>query len=138
MNIVPVQAPCKTKIVVGLREVDERFIHIQRLIDAKSKMLAEKQKYLRQITNQNAFLNNVVHDYAKYGNYIIQQKRDQQMALQALNEYINDLTKSGQLTKQNIEDAKFEQSKILRELKDIQNYLDDIIDDTKSISEKGV
>jgi hypothetical protein len=134
MNIVPVPAPCKTKIMIGLREADERFIHIHRLIDAKTKMLEEKQKYLRQITNQNAFLKNVLHDYAKYGNYIIQQKRDQQTALRVLNDYINELMVSGKLTKQNIQDAKMEQSKILDELQHIQNYLDDIIDDTKSIN----
>lgn len=125
MNIVPCNKP---KMVLSLREADNRFIQIQNMLDAKTRLLEEKQRYLRKISNDNAFLNDVLHDYAKYGSYIVQQKRDQMAALQVLNEYIDDLTVSGKLTKQNIEDAKMEQRKILHELDEIKNYLDDIIE----------
>ena len=64
----------------------------------------------------------------KYYNYISQQKKDQIRALQVLDEYINDLTISGKLTKHNIEDAKEEQKKILREVNYIKNGLDSIVD----------
>ena len=50
------------------------------------------------------------------------------MALQVLNEYIDDLKVNGQLTKQNIYDAKMEQQKILGELDEIKKYLDDLIE----------
>jgi hypothetical protein len=125
MNI---KVPKQNAFSVTLREADDRFIKIQQLLDAKTKLLEEKQKYLKQITTHNIHLKDVLKDYAKYGSYIVQQKRDQMVALELLNEYINDLNVSGKLTKHNIEDAKMEQSKILHELQEIKNYLDDIVE----------
>lgn len=114
--------------MISLREKDERFMKIQLLLDEKTRMLADKQRYLKKISTQNAFLNDVLQDYSKYGDYITQQKRDQVKALNLLNTYIEDLKTSGQLTKQNIEDAKMEQRKILGELDEITNYLDKLIE----------
>lgn len=129
MAIVPYEA----KIIVPLRERDNQFIQLQDLIDAKKKLLLDKQKKLRFISKQNRFLEAVKNDYTKYHSYISQQKRDQIKALQLLDEYIKDLTLSGKLTKHNIEDAKEEQSKILREVKSIKESLDSLIDETQYI-----
>jgi cell division septum initiation protein DivIVA len=96
-------------------------------------MLLDKQKKLRFISKQNNFLDAVKNDYAKYYGYIVKQKREQMEALDVLNNYIQDLTVSGKLSKHNIEDAKHEQSKILNELK-IQKGLDSIINDTNDIN----
>lgn len=131
-QIVPYQA----KIVVPIRENDERFIQIQELIDAKRQMLINKQKKLIFISKQNRFLDAVKNDYDKYYNYIAQQKKDQIRALEILEEYIKDLTVSGKLTKHNIEDAKEEQSKILKEVSSIKESLDSIINDTQYIASK--
>jgi hypothetical protein len=129
MNIVPYEA----RIVVPIREMDDKFIQIQELIDAKRKMLMDKQKKLRFINKQNKFLEAVKNDYEKYNNYISQQKRDQIRALEVLDEYIKDLTFSGKLTKHNIEDAKEEQLKILTEVKSIKESLDSIIENSEDI-----
>jgi hypothetical protein len=129
MEIVPYDA----KIIVPLRERDNQFIQLQDLIDAKKKLLLDKQKKLRFISKQNRFLEAVKNDYAKYYSYISQQKRDQIKALQVLDEYIKDLTLSGKLTKHNIEDANEEQNKILREVKTIKQSLDELVDDTDYI-----
>lgn len=131
-QIVPYQA----KIVLPIRENDERFIKLQELIDAKREMLINKQKKLRFITKQNRFLDAVKNDYEKFYGYISQQKRDQIRALQILDEYIKDLTLSGKLTKHNIEDAKEEQIKILSEVNSIKKSLDSIINDTNDLSNK--
>lgn len=113
-----------------LAEQDERFLHIEKLIDAKRKMLHDKQKKLKFISKQNRFLDVIKDDYSKYYSYISKQKQDQIKALEILNNYINDLTTSGKLTKNNIDDANFEQEKIFREIKSIRKGLDDIISDT--------
>ena len=86
------------------------------------------------IFKQNHFLDAVKNDYVNYYNYISQQKQDQIMALELLNGYIHDLSYSGELSENNIEDAKFEQGKILREVKSIKKGLDDIINNTRNIS----
>ena len=113
---------------------DEQLLQIEELIEAKRRMLLDKQKKIRFISKQNKFLDAVKHDYAKYYGYIIKQKRDQIEALDLLNNYIHDLTVSGKLSRHNIEDAKHEQYKILNELKNIQKGLDSIIKDTNDIN----
>jgi len=131
-QIVPYQA----KLVIPIKENDDRFIQIQELIDAKRDMLINKQKKLRFISKQNKFLDAVKNDYENYYGYITQQKKDQITALQILDEYIKDLTISGKLTRHNIEDAKEEQRKILKEVNSIKASLDSIIDNTKEITNK--
>ena len=119
---------------IHLVKSDERLLQIEELINAKRKMLLDKQKKLRFISKQNLFLDAVKNDYAKYYSYIAEQKREQIEALDLLNNYIHDLTVSGKLSKHNIEDAKYEQTKILNELKSIKKGLDNIINDTNDIS----
>lgn len=131
-QIVPYQA----RLVVSIRENDERFIQLQELIDAKSEMLINKQKKLHAISQQNRFLDVVKNDYENFYGYISQQKNDQIRALQILDEYIKDLTLSGELTKHNIEDAKEEQRKILGEVNSIKKSLDSIINKTEELSDK--
>ena len=110
-------------------------MQIQRLIDTKKHFLIEKQKKLRFITKQNRFLEEVKSDYSKYYQVISKQKEDQIKALELINQYIQNLTISGQLSKQNIKDAKEEQKKILMELKSIKTSLDSIINDTNDMQE---
>jgi chromosome segregation ATPase len=114
-------------IKVPLKTKDEEFMHIQNLIETKRNSLIKKQKNLRLISNQNHFLEEVQKDYIKYYNFIVEQKRDQIKALELLNTYIADLTKSNNLTKHNIEDATEEQKKIMQEIKSIKNGLDSLL-----------
>lgn len=127
--------PYATRIVIPIRNMDDQFMQIQDLIDVKRKMLIEKQKKLREISKQNRFLEVVRNDYSKFNDYITQQKRDQIRALQILDNYIKDLCNSGKLTKYNLEDAKEEQKKIVRELNSIKANIDNIIGDTKDVQE---
>jgi protein-tyrosine phosphatase len=131
-QIIPYQA----KVVIPIREKEELFIQLQELIDAKRDMLINKQKKLRFISKQNRFLEAVKNDYEKFYKYIAQQKSDQIRALQILDEYIKDLTLSGKLTKHNIEDAKEEQNKILKEVNSIKSSLEKIINQTEELSDK--
>ena len=117
-----------------LAKHDEYFLHIEELIEAKRRMLLEKQKKLKFISKQNHFLDVIKDDYTKYYNYISKQKEDQIKALELLNSYIKDLSTSGKLTKHNIDDANFEQNKILREIKSIRKGLDNIIKNTDIIN----
>jgi len=111
---------------------DIQFILIQQQIDAKRKLLLNKQNKLKRIMKQNVFLNDVKDDYSKYYSYIINQKKQQMAALEMLNTYIDDLTQSGSLTENNIKDAKYEQKQILKELKSIKTNLDELINFTES------
>jgi hypothetical protein len=118
-----------------LEKKDNEFMQIQQLIDVKQKFLVEKQKKLNFITKQNYFLEEVKNDYNKYYKYISKQKEDQIKALNLINEYIQNLTLSGELSVQNIKDAKEEQKKILMEMKSIKSSLDYIINDTNDMQQ---
>jgi uncharacterized protein YbbC (DUF1343 family) len=117
-----------------LAKQDEQFLHIEELIEAKRRMLLEKQKKFKLIQKQNQFLDIIKDDYSKYYSYISKQKQDQIKALEILNSYIGDLTISGKLTKNNINDAGFEQKKIIKEIKSIRKGLDGIIDSTNYLN----
>jgi DNA repair exonuclease SbcCD ATPase subunit len=119
---------------IHLENRDQQLLQIENLIDAKRKMLIDKQKKFKNLTKQNEFLNEVKQDYNKYYGYIVKQKEDQMSALTMLNGYIKDLTISGTLSKNNIEDAKNEQQKILTEINSIKKGIDDIIKETGNIN----
>ena len=119
---------------IHLENRDQQLLQIENLIDAKRKMLIDKQKKFKNLTKQNEFLNEVKQDYNKYYGYIVKQKEDQMSALTMLNGYIKDLTISGTLSKNNIDDAKNEQNKILTEINSIKKGIDDIIKETGNIN----
>ena len=121
------------RIRVPLETKDEEFMHIQNLIETKKNMLVQKQKNLKLISKQNHFLEHVKSDYSKYYTYIVEQKQGQIKALELLHNYIHDLTKSNNLTKHNIEDAKQEQKKIVHEINSIKSGLNSIIDNADDI-----
>jgi len=113
---------------------EDQFVKIQSVIDTKRQMLLDKQKLLKKATKTNHFLDTVKEDYIIYYNFIVKQKQDQIKAIQMLNEYIGDLSSSGELSNHNIEDARAEQTKILREIKQIHREIDSLINSTNHIS----
>jgi hypothetical protein len=119
---------------IHLENSDQKLLQIENLIDAKRKMLIDKQKKFKNITKQNEFLNVVKQDYNKYYGYIVKQKQDQMSALSLLNNYIKDLTVSGKLSKNNVDDAKNEQEKILNEINSIKKGINDIMGGVDDIS----
>jgi DNA repair exonuclease SbcCD ATPase subunit len=119
---------------IHLENRDQQLLQIENLIDAKRKMLIDKQKKFKNLTKENEFLNEVKEDYNKYYGYIVKQKEDQMSALTLLNGYIKDLTVSGTLSKNNVQDAKNEQQKILTEINSIKKGIDEIIKETGNIN----
>ena len=105
---------------------DDQFQLLQEMIDAKRDSLIKKQKTLHFLSKENSFLQGIRDDYSKYNKHIVQQKQDQMTALTILNKYIQDLSVTGELSKQNIEDARSEQKNILEEIDTIKNSLDTI------------
>lgn len=112
---------------------ESNFLQIQAVIDAKRKMLLDKQKNFKVLTKQNHLLRDMKDDYSRYYKYIAQQKQDQLSALNLLKEYIHDLTTSGSLTKNNIKDAEMEQERLLREVKTIKASLDSLVNKTNEL-----
>lgn len=119
---------------MSLSDRDLYLLQIERQIEAKRSLLLKKQKKMKNISKNNEFLNDIKNDYAKYYQYIIEQKQQQVSALDMLHSYINDLSVSGNLSKHNIDDAKHEQNKILEEMRSIKQNLDELVITTKNIT----
>ncbi len=116
------------------RAQEDEYLQLQYVIESKRNMLLKKQRKIQQIAKQNAFLEHIKNDYFNYNNYIVKQKQDQITALQLLNNYLHDLNNSGELSEHNIQDAKIEQQKIVKELKYIKHGLDKIMNDSSQIN----
>jgi hypothetical protein len=134
MEIIAFNRPIEIHNPVQINE--DEFLQLQNIIDYKRNMLLSKQKQLKRIAKHNAFLQQIRSDYSKYNNYIVKQKQDQITALNLLNNYIDDLSRSGNLSKHNIRDAKMEQRKIVKELNSIKHGLDKIMNDVDNINNK--
>lgn len=107
---------------------DNKFLRVQEQILAKRRMLLEQQKKINEFSKTNHYLEDVKQDYEKYEKLITQQREDQIKALDLLHNYVDDLVKSGVLSKHNMDDAINERVRIQREIESIKNNIDDIID----------
>ena len=116
-----------------IEDSDSKLLHIEKMIKAKKKLLLSKQEKLEKISKNNHFLNEIKNDYQQYYNYIKKQKEDQILALNMLNEYIKDLSLSGELSKHNINDSRYEQKKILNEINSIKEGLKSIMHNTNNL-----
>ena len=116
-----------------IEDSDSKLLHIEKMIKAKKKLLLSKQEKLHKISKNNHFLTEIKNDYQSYYNYIKKQKEDQILALNMLNDYIKDLSISGELSKHNINDSKYEQKKILNEINSIKEGLKSIMYNTNNL-----
>jgi|LauGreSuBDMM15SN_2_FD.fasta_scaffold365296_1 hypothetical protein len=116
-----------------IEDSDSKLLHIEKMIKAKKNLLLSKQEKLEKISKNNHFLNEIKNDYQEYYNYIKKQKEEQILALNMLNEYIKDLSLSGELSKHNINDSKYEQKKILNEINSIKEGLKSIMQNTNNL-----
>jgi hypothetical protein len=120
-------------VVPQLVKKDQQFLYMQQLIQEKREMLLQRQRKLKKEAKKNEFLEMVKNDYAKYYEYIAQQKKEQIQAFEILNNYIQDLNATNKLSKYNMEDAKVEQVKIINEIRSIKKNLDKIMNNTNKL-----
>lgn len=113
-------------LMLRIMNSDEKFMHLQEQIDNHEQLQLTNSMNLNALTKENNFLEHVREDYKKFSDIIVQQKRDQVKALEMLDEYISGITKDGSLSKNNVDDAKYEQKRILKELREIRKNLDTI------------
>jgi len=123
----PYTKPCKRDVYIIIERKEQHFLHIQKLLEEKKKLMRDKHELVSKESINNKFLEMVKKDYEKYNNYILEQKRQQIDSLEKINKYIDELNKTNQLSKYNLQDSKVEQKKILNEIKKIKTGLDEII-----------
>ena len=130
MRILEIQAaPMPIHMNVGNEVIENEKIYtqIRQQICAKRKFLLEQQQKMNRINKENEFIQKIRDDYFKYNDYIKNQRQQQINAFNNLNEYLNKLTQTGNLSKNNIRDAKAEQKKIIQQINLIKQNLEEII-----------
>ena len=116
-------------VKMTLAERDKHIVRIEEQIEAKRRLLLEKQKKMNVLAKQNTFLVGIRDDYNRYYQHILKQKQEQLRAMDFLHKYLSDLSNSTDMTVNNIKDASIEQDKILREMQKIKQELDDIVNE---------
>ena len=96
---------------------------------------------LRVFQKDNKFLRQVYGDYKDYHNFIINQKKDQEIQILRLLHYLEKNMIDSNLTERMLEEAKHEQSILLEKLYEVRNDLEDVVneaDDAVTTMEENI
>ena len=106
-----------------VKETDLKIYKMKDLLDKKKNLMFNKERKIKEIGNQNSFLETVVSDYEKYNSAILEEKVKQKKALKILSEHIRNISK-------NINSDEFKLKRVKRDqtllLEEIQNIRDEI------------
>ena len=88
---------------------------------------------LRVFQKDNKFLRQVYGDYKDYHNFIINQKKDQEIQILRLLHYLEKNMIDSNLTERMLEEAKHEQSILLEKLYEVRNDLEDVVNQADNV-----
>jgi hypothetical protein len=115
--------PLESTIDLGDR--DNILQNIQKQIELKRRFLASKQDELSEYVKTNDFLRHVKKDYAKYNDYITNEKQQQLQAFHTLKQYSEDLQANTQLTEERLKESIRDQYFIVNEINSLKKQLDE-------------
>jgi len=108
---------------------DHVIFQMKSELENRKRILCEKRKQLKHITNENSMLSEVLADYDKYNKHIVKQKQDQMIFLHMLHEYIANITTDMNITGSQLNESRMEQREILSEISNLKSELDMLIED---------
>ena len=88
---------------------------------------------LRVFQKDNKFLRQVYGDYKDYHNYIINQKKDQELQILRLLHYLEKSMLEANLTDRMVREAKHEQQVLLEKLNTVRSDLTEITEDAENL-----
>tara|TARA_E500000178_G_C16819672_1_gene660898 strand:- start:470 stop:838 length:369 start_codon:yes stop_codon:yes gene_type:complete len=106
---------------------DKILDDLQNELKNKKDMLKNKYETLNTVKDSNEFLSDVLEDYDKYYNYILEQKQQQEVTMKNIIYHIDKIIKEENLSNESLLEAKKEQTNILNEIDKVKNEIDDII-----------
>ena len=77
--------------------------------------------------NQDKFLEEVIKDYKRYYNYINEEKLQQYRALEMIYNYIDRISEDTDIPDEILEQTKYDQQELLKEMNNIKQELDMLI-----------
>ena len=113
----------------------ERDVYLTNVYDElrkRKKMLLDKFRAIKENEEKNEFLNLVKRDYQNYYDFILEEKEKQAEAMGALSAYVNNIIVDGGLTDEDLEISRRDHEKIMQEIGDIRQGIDDLMEQRKS------
>ena len=111
----------------NLADRDQKISTIEEQIKKRQKLILKKTAELEETKKENQFLEQVYSDYRKYHAFVLDQKKQQIEALHLLQEYLNNLKKTDELAKNEVDNLQNDQTIILKELDKVRNELNELI-----------
>ena len=109
---------------------------IQCEIIKNRKNVADGLIQMKKLKGKNDFLRNVYEDYRGYHNYIVHQKKDQELQILRLLHYLEKSMLEANLTESMIDESKHEHKVLLKQLDEIRGELKEVTDDIEDYTLK--
>ena len=105
------------------RKRDLKIYKMKDLLDRKRKLMFDKEKEIKELGNQNSFLETVVDDYKKYNTAILEEKIKQKKALKILSDHIREISKNIKNDEFKLNRVKMDQTALLEEIEHIRDEI---------------
>jgi chromosome segregation ATPase len=106
---------------------DVRIYKMKDMLRNKRKQMFDKEKEIRDIIEQNSFLETVVNDYENYNNIILDEKRKQKKALKVLSDHIREISKNIKNDEFKLNRVKMDQTALLKEIQNIRDEIEYVL-----------
>ena len=106
---------------------DVRIYKMKDILSRKRKQMFDKEKEMKEIGEQNSFLETVVHDYENYNNIILDEKRKQKKALKILSDHIREISKNIKNDEFKLNRVKMDQTALLKEIQTIRDEIEYVL-----------
>ena len=106
---------------------DTNIYNMKCILEKKKQLLLYKNKELKELAKQNAFLNNVLSDYEKIKLRILEEKQKQQDAIKIISKHISQVSKNMGKEDYHMKHLQDDQTMLLEELEKIKKEMDSVM-----------
>jgi hypothetical protein len=113
--------------VFDIAQNDTNIYNMKCVLEKKKQLLLYKNREVKELAKQNAFLNNVLSDYEKIKSHILEEKQKQQDAIKIISKHISQLSKNMNKGDYHISELQDDQSVLLEELEKIKMEMNEVM-----------
>ena len=106
---------------------DTNIYNMKCILEKKKQLLLHKNREVKELAKQNAFLNNVLSEYEKIKLHILEEKRKQQDAIKIISKHISQLSKNMNKEDYHMKHLQDDQSLLLEELEKIKREMNEVM-----------
>ena len=109
---------------------DMKIYKMKCLLDEKKKNIINKNKEIKELSKQNAYLESIITDYDKLHMNNLDEKQKQKSALKILSEHVRNISKDLKKDEHEIHRVKNDQKMIMEEMEKLRDEMSDILNAT--------